>query len=142
MVRHVVPRAGSSVGPSVQYFSKWETMSSSSLPSSCGHSSSSSSSVLMRRLMMTRAAIPANITVKQAILSRVVMSTEVSSRLPMSGEGVSVVLLRPVEVKLLGAQAEEWALIGQEAVDIIGNPYMYFVIRMRIIMTFVAGESS
>ena len=92
--------------------------------------------------MMTRAAIPANITVKQAILSRVVMSTEVSSRLPMSGEGVSVVLLRPVEVKLLGAQAEEWALIGQEAVDIIGNPYMYFVIRMRIIMTFVAGESS
>ena len=102
--------------------------------------------------MMTRAAIPANIKVKQAILSRVVMSTEVSSWLLMSGEGVSgvsvsglfvsVVMLRPGEVKLLGAQAEEWTLIGQEAVDIIGNPYMCFVIRMRIIMIFVAGESS
>ena len=96
----------------------------------------------MRRLMMTRAAIPATIRVKQAILSRVVMSTEVSSRLLISGGGVSVVVLRPGEVKLLGAQAEEWTLIGQGAVDIIGNPYMYFVIRMRIIMIFVAGESS
>ena len=106
----------------------------------------------MRRLMMTRAAIPATIKIKQAIVSRVVMSTEVSNWLLMSGGDVSgvsvsglfvpVVRFRPGEVKLLEIQAEGWALIGKKAVDIIGNPYMRFVIRMRTIMIFVAGESS
>ena len=55
---------------------------------------------------------------------------------------VLVVGFQPGDVMLLGIQAKGWMPLGRKALGIIVNPYMRFVIRMRIVMIFVIGDMS